>query len=84
MTRIMGPQVEELARGCSEERASLCSTGVVELRKTGASPRYAVTSSQLKYRAGGIRSQQRTGWRGSERDDRNLRIPRRRSRPRLV
>lgn len=61
MTRIMGPQVEELARGCSEERASLCFTGVVELRKTGASPRYAVTSSRLKHRTWWRRSQQPAG-----------------------
>ena len=61
MTRIMGPQVEELARGCSEEWVSLCSTVVVELRETGASPHYAVTSSRLKHRTGWRRSQQPAG-----------------------
>lgn len=64
MTRVMGPQVEERARGCSEEQARLCFTESVELQKTGASPRYAVTSSRLQYRSGGIRSQQHAGWEG--------------------
>ena len=61
MTRVMGPQVEERARGCSEEQARLCFTESVELQKTGASPRYAVTSSRLKHRTWWRRSQQHSG-----------------------
>lgn len=53
MTRIMGSPVEELAHKSSEERSRLCFTEVVKLQKTRASPRYAVTSSQLEYRPGG-------------------------------
>ncbi len=38
MTRIMGPQVEELALGCSKERVRLCSRGLLNCKRQEPAP----------------------------------------------